>query len=178
LEIKGRGEQEWESKGQSSTHIYVGSFPFASHFPAGWTGLDALYRIVPGELSVVTGVPNSGKSEWLDALLCNLVQQRGWNFALCSMENKVGKTPLFQLLGSCDRGWRFLCSGAWKYRSGDLMQSRMPVGLDRCFLLHGEQGGKAPASNCWVLGRSLVIFWGVDGGNSFCWGGALLVQRG
>ncbi|GAQ90211.1 hypothetical protein KFL_006140010 [Klebsormidium nitens] len=55
----------------------------------GWSGLDELYRIVPGELSVVTGVPNSGKSEWLDALLCNLVGQRGWTFALCSMENKV-----------------------------------------------------------------------------------------
>lgn len=57
---------------------------------AGWSGLDELYRVVPGELSVVTGVPNSGKSEWLDALLCNLVGQRGWSFALCSMENKVG----------------------------------------------------------------------------------------
>ena len=58
---------------------------------AGWSGLDELYRVVPGELSVVTGVPNSGKSEWLDALLCNLVGQRGWTFALCSMENKVSR---------------------------------------------------------------------------------------
>ena len=41
--------------------------------------------MVPGELSVVTGVPNSGKSEWIDALLCNLAVQQGWTFALCSM---------------------------------------------------------------------------------------------
>jgi twinkle protein len=46
---------------------------------------------VPGELSVVTGVPNSGKSEWIDALICNLALNNGWTFALCSMENKVGQ---------------------------------------------------------------------------------------
>lgn len=55
----------------------------------GWHSLDDIYRVVPGELTVVTGVPNSGKSEWIDALLCNLNRQRQWCFALCSMENKV-----------------------------------------------------------------------------------------
>ncbi|XP_078438154.1 twinkle homolog protein, chloroplastic/mitochondrial-like [Wolffia australiana] len=55
----------------------------------GWSGVDEFYRVVPGELTVVTGVPNSGKSEWIDALLCNLNEATGWTFALCSMENKV-----------------------------------------------------------------------------------------
>ena len=41
--------------------------------------------VVPGELTVVTGVPNSGKSEWVDALMCNLAVQHGWTFGLCSM---------------------------------------------------------------------------------------------
>ncbi len=45
--------------------------------------------MVPGELSIVTGVPNSGKSEWIDALLCNLAEQWGWSFAMCSMEKKA-----------------------------------------------------------------------------------------
>lgn len=55
----------------------------------GWRALDQLYNVVPGELTVVTGVPNSGKSEWIDALLCNLNQRVGWKFAFCSMENRV-----------------------------------------------------------------------------------------
>ncbi|KAL8153856.1 hypothetical protein V2J09_011616 [Rumex salicifolius] len=55
----------------------------------GWRCLDEIYNVVPGELTVVTGVPNSGKSEWIDALLCNLNETFGWTFALCSMENKV-----------------------------------------------------------------------------------------
>ncbi|KAJ9673501.1 hypothetical protein PVL29_023204 [Vitis rotundifolia] len=46
-------------------------------------------EVVPGELTIVTGVPNSGKSEWIDALLCNINRSVGWRFALCSMENKV-----------------------------------------------------------------------------------------
>lgn len=55
----------------------------------GWHGVDAVYRVVPGELTLVTGVPNSGKSEWIDALMCNLIQLQGWTFGLCSMENQV-----------------------------------------------------------------------------------------
>ena len=47
-------------------------------------------QVVPGELTIVTGVPNSGKSEWIDALLANLAEQHDWCFAMCSMEKKVG----------------------------------------------------------------------------------------
>ena len=47
-------------------------------------------QVIPGELTIVTGVPNSGKSEWIDALLANLAEQHDWCFALCSMEKKVG----------------------------------------------------------------------------------------
>jgi twinkle protein len=55
----------------------------------GWPALDTYYRVVPGELTIVTGVPNSGKSEWIDALLCNLSELHGWTFALCSMEKRA-----------------------------------------------------------------------------------------
>ena len=47
------------------------------------------YRIVPGELTVVSGVPNSGKSEWLDALTVQLAELHGWRFSLASMEKQV-----------------------------------------------------------------------------------------
>jgi len=55
------------------------------------TGFNCMYfdQVMPGELTLVTGVPNSGKSEWIDALLCNLNESVGWKFALCSMENNV-----------------------------------------------------------------------------------------
>lgn len=54
-----------------------------------------------GELTLITGVPNSGKSEWIDALLCNINERHGWKFALCSMENKVYYVNLLLLPFSC-----------------------------------------------------------------------------
>jgi twinkle protein len=53
----------------------------------GWKSLDELMTIRPGELSVVTGVPGSGKSKFIDALAVNLARNYGWRFALCSFEN-------------------------------------------------------------------------------------------
>eukprot|EP00878_Enallax_costatus_P020576 GHUV01021757.1.p1 GENE.GHUV01021757.1~~GHUV01021757.1.p1 ORF type:complete len:704 (+),score=272.75 GHUV01021757.1:606-2717(+) len=54
----------------------------------GWPSLDECYRVAPGEVTIVTGVPNSGKSEWLDALAVNLARQHNWRFAVCSMEKR------------------------------------------------------------------------------------------
>lgn len=54
----------------------------------GWEEVDRHYTVRPGEFTVVTGMPNSGKSNWLDALLVNLAQAHGWRFALFSPENQ------------------------------------------------------------------------------------------
>jgi twinkle protein len=53
----------------------------------GWPSVDNLYTVVPGQLTILTGWPGSGKSEWLDALLLNLAKQ-GWKFAIFSPENQ------------------------------------------------------------------------------------------
>lgn len=54
----------------------------------GWKALDEFYTVRPGELTVVTGIPGSGKSNWLDALMVNLAKLHGWQFALFSPENQ------------------------------------------------------------------------------------------
>jgi twinkle protein len=53
----------------------------------GLPSVDELMTIRAGELSVVTGIPNSGKSEFVDQLAANLAHQYAWRFALCSFEN-------------------------------------------------------------------------------------------
>ncbi|XP_050276476.1 twinkle homolog protein, chloroplastic/mitochondrial isoform X2 [Quercus robur] len=68
---------------------YNRTYGYEFGLPTGWRALNEFYNVVPGELTIVTGVPNSGKSEWIDALLCNLNETAGWKFALCSMENRV-----------------------------------------------------------------------------------------
>ena len=46
----------------------------------GWEMLDPLLRIRPGDLSVISGFPSSGKSQFLDALCLNLARDQGWVF--------------------------------------------------------------------------------------------------
>lgn len=52
----------------------------------GWPSVDKHYTVVPGQLTILTGWPGSGKSEWLDALLLTLAK-RGWRFGIFSPEN-------------------------------------------------------------------------------------------
>jgi twinkle protein len=63
----------------------------------GWPSLDKLYTVVPGQLTVVTGWPGSGKSEWVDALLVNLARQ-GWRLAYYSPENMPTELHISKLM--------------------------------------------------------------------------------
>ena len=53
----------------------------------GWPAVDPFYTVRPGDTTVLTGIPNSGKSEWLDALFVNLATSQGWAFGVFSPEN-------------------------------------------------------------------------------------------
>jgi twinkle protein len=50
-------------------------------------GIDPLFTICPGQMSVVTGLPGSGKSEFVDQIMINLAQKYDWRFAVWSVEN-------------------------------------------------------------------------------------------
>lgn len=53
----------------------------------GFPSLDRIYRVPRGLLSVVTGMPGSGKSVLVDNLAVNLAAMRGWRFAVFSPES-------------------------------------------------------------------------------------------
>jgi len=53
----------------------------------GLSTLDPLYTVLPGQLSVFTGLPGSGKSELIDQICVNIALQKGWRFAIASFEN-------------------------------------------------------------------------------------------
>lgn len=53
----------------------------------GYADLDEYYTVVPGQLTVVTGYPSSGKSNFVDQLMVNLARDKDWKFAVCSFEN-------------------------------------------------------------------------------------------
>lgn len=56
-------------------------------FSTGYDSVDQLYTVVPGQMTVVTGYPSMGKSNFVDQLMVNLARTHDWKFALCSFEN-------------------------------------------------------------------------------------------
>lgn len=54
----------------------------------GYPSLDQIYTVAAGQLTVVTGYPSNGKSNFVDQLMVNLAKQHDWKFAVCSFENQ------------------------------------------------------------------------------------------
>ena len=63
-----------------------------------WFSMDKYYTVKPGELSVVTGIPSHGKSEFIDALMVNLAIKSEWRFAVFSPENYPVQTHIAKLV--------------------------------------------------------------------------------
>ena len=57
-------------------------------FSTGYSSVDTIYTVAPGQLTVVTGYPSSGKSNFVDQLMVNLGRDHDWKFAVCSFENQ------------------------------------------------------------------------------------------
>jgi twinkle protein len=53
----------------------------------GYASVDQIYTVVAGQMTVVTGYPSSGKSNFVDQMMVNLAKANDWKFALCSFEN-------------------------------------------------------------------------------------------
>ncbi len=57
-------------------------------FSTGYSSVDHIYTVSPGQLTVVTGYPSSGKSNFVDQIMVNLAKHSDWKFAICSFENQ------------------------------------------------------------------------------------------
>lgn len=55
----------------------------------GWGVLDALWKIYPGQFTIVSGVPNHGKSTLMLNVVCNLAKLHGWPSYLYVPENEA-----------------------------------------------------------------------------------------
>jgi twinkle protein len=60
---------------------------FGSGESCGYTNVDELYTVVAGQVTIVTGYPSSGKSNFVDQIMMNLAMGKDWKFAICSFEN-------------------------------------------------------------------------------------------
>ena len=57
-------------------------------YSTGYQSVDEIYTVAPAQLTVVTGYPSSGKSNFVDQIMVNLADKHDWKFAVCSFENQ------------------------------------------------------------------------------------------
>lgn len=66
---------------------------YENGYPKGFaTGIskefDDLITFYEGQLTVITGIPGSGKSEFIDLIMASLSKKHNWNWGICSFECK------------------------------------------------------------------------------------------
>jgi twinkle protein len=118
----------------------------------GWKAMDEFYRIPSdaGYLHIVTGIPNHGKSEFLDSLLMNLAEQHGWTFALCSFENPI-EDHLEKLCGKK--------LSASLHDNPNMSDEQIDAAIDfidKHFLLIREETGDEAVTFDWVLDKARI----------------------
>ena len=67
--------------------LYEGNFD--KPVEIGYESLDRIYKIMRGTFHVWTGIPNHGKSSFLDQCLIELAKKHKWKFALFSPEHST-----------------------------------------------------------------------------------------
>ena len=66
---------------------YVNGYP--KGVKAGIGEFDELLSFSGGQMTVVTGAPNMGKSEFIDYIVTSLARKHNWKFTMCSFENPI-----------------------------------------------------------------------------------------
>lgn len=100
----------------------------------GWSAVDEVFSLNPGNLVILTGIPGHGKSSWLDALLVNAMVQHKWRVAYASFENppEIHTSKLIALKNDKPFG-----DGPTARMSEDEMQEALEWVADRVvFLTH------------------------------------------
>jgi twinkle protein len=62
------------------------------------SGLDDYISFMPGQLTTVTGIPGSGKSEFVDYIMCQLTMNNSWSWAIASFENQPSSLHVTKLM--------------------------------------------------------------------------------
>ena len=68
-------------------NIYDGNVQKA--YSTGFDNLDQIYKVMPSTFNLITGIPNHGKSNFLDQILINLAEKYDWRFAIFSPEHST-----------------------------------------------------------------------------------------
>ncbi len=90
------GVLEVDDMAEDVKNFYDHGYPSGSKI--GVADLDQHISFMPGQLTTVTGIPGSGKSEMVDWLMCKLADHHEWSWAVCSFENQPSAIHVTKLM--------------------------------------------------------------------------------
>jgi twinkle protein len=67
--------------------LYNGNY--VKPIEVGYSNLNEIYKVMKGTFHVVTGIPNHGKSSFLDQMLIKISEVHGWKYAVFSPEHST-----------------------------------------------------------------------------------------
>tara|TARA_R110000868_G_scaffold71544_2_gene209449 strand:- start:56 stop:1774 length:1719 start_codon:yes stop_codon:yes gene_type:complete len=67
--------------------LYNGNY--VKPLSVGYKNLDEIYKVMRGTFHVVTGIPNHGKSSFLDQMLIKISENHNWRYAVYSPEHST-----------------------------------------------------------------------------------------
>tara|TARA_R110000824_G_scaffold1439_1_gene7214 strand:+ start:6007 stop:7698 length:1692 start_codon:yes stop_codon:yes gene_type:complete len=76
-------------------NLYAHGLP--TSYSTGSFALDHYYTVMPGELTVVTGIPGHGKSSFVEWLMINLIKDHKFRFGLFTPEHEPVETHIARL---------------------------------------------------------------------------------
>jgi twinkle protein len=79
------GEITMDDMFETVSDFYENGYPMGAAAGVS-TDFDELLTFYPGQLTIVTGIPGSGKSEFVDWLMTALSKKHGWDWGICSFE--------------------------------------------------------------------------------------------
>jgi len=89
----------------------------------GWHSLDPHYTIKPGQVTVVTGVPHSGKSPFVNAMALHCVVAHGWTIAISSPEHLPYANLAARFLEQFYKNLSFTEGTAFRMTAAQIMQA-------------------------------------------------------
>ena len=75
---------------------YLNGYPKGERFGLG--SFDELLQFTGGQFTTVTGIPNGGKSEWVDNIMAKSLISSGWKWGICSFENSPATFHVTKLM--------------------------------------------------------------------------------
>ncbi len=118
----------------------------------GWPSLDEFYTVKTSYWTIVTGVPHSGKSGFVDEIVVKLIDKpHNWKFAICSPENQPPEIHFMQLLE------KVLAKPFLQGKNERMSKDELDYGMEflngRVFMALPERDGQQNLSMDAVLGE-------------------------